>query len=235
MFSDAGPDVRWIGNEQGTAGDPNWSTVDPDTVPVPGLGGDAVVRQLQHGDAEGTVWRPGECDVSIRPGWFHHAAEDGRVRDGDDLVRLYFESVGRNSKLLLNVPATTAGLLHDVDVARLDAMHSSLTRLFEERVASIEFDVAEPDAQRSVEVSLEGAPAVAIAELRENIRNGQAVARYRLEGYDGAGWSVLARGTTIGHCKLDRLAPGSPRRVRLTVEDAIDWPVQVRLSLFAAT
>ena len=235
MFSDAGPDIRWIGNEQGTAGDPNWSTVDPDTVPVPGLGGDAVIRQLQHGDANGTVWRPGECDVSIRPGWFHHAAEDGRVRDVDDLVRLYFASVGRNAKLLLNVPATTAGLLHEVDVARLDAMHSSLTRLFEERVASMEFAINRPDAQHSVEISLERAPAIAIAELREDIRNGQAVARYRLEGYDDAGWSVLARGSTIGHCKLNRLAAVSPQRIRLTVEDAIDWPVQVRLRLYAAT
>jgi alpha-L-fucosidase len=157
------------------------------------------------------------------------------VRDVDDLVRLYFASVGHNSKLLLNVPATTAGLLHEVDVARLDAMHSSLTRLFEERVASMEFAINRPDAQHSVEISLERAPAIAIAELREDIRNGQAVARYRLEGYDDAGWSVLARGSTIGHCKLNRLAAVSPQRIRLTVEDAIDWPVQVRLRLYAAT
>jgi alpha-L-fucosidase len=58
MFSDAGPDVRWIGNERGVAGDTNWSTVDPAVVPVPGMSGDAVMRMLQEGDPSGTVWRP---------------------------------------------------------------------------------------------------------------------------------------------------------------------------------
>ena len=68
MFSDAGPDIRWIGNERGSAGDPNWSTVDPSIVTVPGVDGPEIIRSLQHGDRDGTVWRPGETDVSIRPG-----------------------------------------------------------------------------------------------------------------------------------------------------------------------
>ena len=90
IFSDAGPDVRWIGNERGVAGDPNWSTVNPATVPYPGASGDDVIAMLQHGDPHGTVWRPGEADVSIRPGWFWHPAEDAQVRSVDDLVELYF-------------------------------------------------------------------------------------------------------------------------------------------------
>ncbi|MDE3129012.1 MAG: alpha-L-fucosidase, partial [Gemmatimonadota bacterium] len=80
MFSDAGPDVRWCGNERGVAGDPNWSTVDPAVVAVPGQSGPLVTPELQHGDPNGTVWRPAEADVSIRPGWFYHPAENGRVR-----------------------------------------------------------------------------------------------------------------------------------------------------------
>src|SRR5690606_22636922 len=135
IFSDAGPDGRWIGNEQGVAGDPNWSTVDPATVPVPGMSGEEVMRQLQHGDRDGTVWRPGETDVSIRPGWFYHPAEDGRVRSVENLVDLFFTSVGRNSKLLLNVPPTRDGLLHETDVARLRALRERLDALFAEDLA----------------------------------------------------------------------------------------------------
>jgi alpha-L-fucosidase len=86
VFSDAGPDVRWMGNERGIAGDPNWSTVDPAVVTVPGMSGRAVTDMLQHGDPAGRAWRPGEADVSIRPGWFHHAAEDSRVKTVDQLV-----------------------------------------------------------------------------------------------------------------------------------------------------
>src|SRR4051794_9333800 len=121
MFSDVGPDVRWCGNENGTAGDPNWSTIDPNAVPYPGADVPKVGEILQHGDPAGSVWRPAEVDVSIRPGWFYHPAEDDRVRSVDNLLDLYFSSVGRNGKLLLNVPPTREGLLHPTDVARLTA------------------------------------------------------------------------------------------------------------------
>ncbi|MFM8910288.1 MAG: alpha-L-fucosidase, partial [Gemmatimonadota bacterium] len=130
IFSDAGPDVRWIGNERGVAGETNWSTVDPTIVPVPGMTGDEVMRSLTEGDRGGTVWRPGETDVSIRPGWFYHAKEDARVRTAEDLVDLYFTSVGRNSKLLLNVPPTAAGVLHPRDVESLRGMRAKLEALF---------------------------------------------------------------------------------------------------------
>src|ERR1043166_406092 len=95
MFSDAGPDVRWCGNERGIAGDPNWSTVDPSVVSAPGVSGPGVDAMLQHGDPKGTVWRPAEADVSIRKGWFYHPADDATVRSVDNLVELYLSSVGR--------------------------------------------------------------------------------------------------------------------------------------------
>src|SRR6476619_1573424 len=135
MFSDAGPDVRWCGNEKGTAGDPNWSTVDPSVVTFPGADGPGIVESLQHGDPMGTVWRPAEVDVSIRPGWFYHPAEDDRVRTVEDLEGLYFSSVGRNGKLLLNVPPTLEGVLHSTDVARLGQLRGRLASLFAQDVA----------------------------------------------------------------------------------------------------
>ena len=91
---------------------------------------------LQEGDPDGSVWRPGESDVSIRPGWFHHQAEDDQVRSVDNLVSLYLSSVGRNSKLLLNVPPTRDGLLHPSDVDRLAEFRSARDRLFGTPVAA---------------------------------------------------------------------------------------------------
>ena len=96
--------------------------------PSPGARGPGVGDMRQHGDPHGGVWRPGETDVSIRPGWFNHPAEDDKVKSVDDLVELYFTSVGRNSKLLLNVPPTRGGLLYATDVARLAAMRARLQR-----------------------------------------------------------------------------------------------------------
>jgi len=217
IFSDAGPDVRWIGNERGIAGDPNWSTVNPATVPYPGATGADVISMLQHGDPRGSVWRPGEADVSIRPGWFWHPAEDGQVKSVDALVDLYFSSVGRNSKLLLNVPPTRDGLIHPTDAARLAGMRERLDGIFAE------------DRYRAAAEGRE--VTVAIADLREEIANGQAVAAYRLEGRVNGAWRELSRGTTIGHRKLDRFAPTTVSGVRLRIGAAEGpaGPVAIRL------
>jgi alpha-L-fucosidase len=236
MFSDAGPDVRWIGNERGVAGDPNWSTVDPAAVPFPGAQGEGVLRALLHGDPLGTVWRPGESDVSIRPGWFYHPAEDGRVKAADELVDLFFTSVGRNSKLLLNVPPTREGLLAETDVSRLLTMRRRLDALFAENLAEGRSVAWRATGERTAtaEVDLGTTTSVGLADLREDIARGQVVARYRLDGSDGGPWRLLSRGTTIGYRKLDRFEPTPVRRVRLSIEEAVDPPRPVRIGLYAA-
>jgi alpha-L-fucosidase len=234
IFSDAGPDVRWIGNERGVAGDTNWSTMDPAAVPYPGADGPGVIAALQTGDPNGTVWRPGETDVSIRPGWFYHPAEDGRVKTVDQLVDLYFTSVGRNSKLLLNVPPTREGLLHATDVSRLAAMRARLTALFEHDLAEGRPAVARPmgDEERllHVEVDLGRVATVGVADLREDIRVGQVVSTYVLEGAINDDWRALSHGTTIGYRKLDRFPGVRVRRIRCAIAAVapIEGPVQFR-------
>ena len=236
IFSDAGPDVRWCGNERGIAGDPNWSAVDPSVVRFPGQSDDAVGDALQHGHPHGSVWRPAEVDVSIRPGWFYHPAQDSAVRTEEDLVQLYFTSVGRNAKLLLNVPPTRDGLLHETDAARLNGMHSRLDMM---RASHI--PVAQPSWRRTsartavAEWRLRRPAPPAVVRLGENITGGQRVARFTVEGHDGAGWRRIAAGTTIGYSKLERVTPGSAlTRVRLLVEDAAAPPEPVAIELFGA-
>jgi alpha-L-fucosidase len=224
MFSDAGPDVRWSGNEAGVAGDPNWSTVDPVRVTAPGVSGPGVADALQHGDRLGTVWRPAECDTSIRPGWFYHPAEDGRVKSVDRLFTIFTQSVGRNSKLLLNVPPTPAGLLHDTDVARLTGLRARLGSEFAEDLAG-----GRPLARRSVdgfvyvgEVTLTRPAPLAWLRLQEDISRGQSVAQYVVQGFDGREWVPLSVGTTIGYAKLDPVHETlAISRVRVSVTNAV--------------
>jgi alpha-L-fucosidase len=233
IFSDAGPDLRWIGNERGSAGETNWSMVDPALITRPGMSGDAVMRQLQEGDADGTVWRPGETDVSIRPGWFWRPAEDGSVRDADDLLGLYFSSVGRNSKLLLNVPPTTAGRLAEVDVAALAAMRSRLTDTFGDPVPGSALGWRATGA-RTGEALLEGiAPGrpLAVVDLREEISTGQRVARHVVECLTPSGWQVIAAGTTIGYRRLHRVASTAGSALRVRVE-TIDQPLPIAVRLY---
>jgi alpha-L-fucosidase len=236
MFSDAGPDVRWIGNERGVAGTTNWSTVDPRIVTVPGMTGDDVMRSLQDGDRDGTVWRPGETDVSIRPGWFHHPAEDSKVRTAADLVHLYFTSVGRNSKLLLNVPPGRDGLLHTSDVASLSGMRAKLTSMFATDVAANgrrSWTVTGPQSAIAT-VTFRAPDRIAIIDVREQIAEGQRVARYRIEGHDGSQWRELGAGTTIGYRRLTEIPATTLRAIRVTIEETLERPRTVGLRCYRA-
>ena len=131
IFSDAGPDIRWVGNEDGRAGETCWATLNrADFVP-----GEADPLRLNQGDRPGSHWVPAECDVSIRPGWFYHSAEDQRVKSPGELVNLYFDSVGRGGSLLLNLPPDRRGQVHPRDAAALAEFRQRLNRTFADNLA----------------------------------------------------------------------------------------------------
>jgi len=230
IFSDAGPDVRWIGNERGVAGETCWSTIRSSAVPYIGASGDDVITALQQGHADGDVWRPGETDVSIRPGWFYHPAEDANVRSVENLVDLFFTSVGRNSKLLLNVPPTRSGLFADTDVERLAGMRAALNAMHASRLPLV---AAAPRAitggwQRTY--TLRAPQLLSVIDLAEPIERGQQVKAWRVRA-DSADGPVLASGTTIGYRQLRRIAPTTAQRL-LVEYDVLDEPATVTLNAY---
>ena len=117
VFSDVGPDIRWCGNESGIAGSTNWNNLNIDDF-APGANGPST-DTLNAGNVNGKYWIPAECDVSIRPGWFYHKAEDDKVKTPEQLFQLYLKSVGRGANLLLNVPPDGNGLITSFDSAAL--------------------------------------------------------------------------------------------------------------------
>jgi alpha-L-fucosidase len=122
IFSDVGPDVRWVGNENGFAGETCWGMISPEGY---GRGATGPPQQmLNEGLEDGTHWIPPECDVSIRPGWFWHPEEDVKVKSVDELEAIWLASVGRGASLLLNVPANRRGLISDEDANRLRAFRA---------------------------------------------------------------------------------------------------------------
>jgi alpha-L-fucosidase len=234
IFSDAGPDVRWCGNERGVAGDPNWSTVDPSVVTYPGADGRGIIESLQHGDPRGTVWRPAEVDVSIRPGWFYHPADDAKVRSADNLFDLYCSSVGRNGKLLLNVPPTPEGLLHAADVAALEGFTRRLRAWTDSELAHRMRPLQSAFAENIWEFDFGEPVRVSAVRLEENIAMGQYVVRYTVYGaVNNTGqWQLLSRGATIGHAKIDRFDATTVRWIRVAYDDALPGYLPVRLSAY---
>ena len=158
------------------------------------------------------------------------------MRTVDRLIDLYFRSVGRNSKLLLNVPPTRDGVLHDTDVARLMAFADRRRTMFERDVSSGRRKRWRQTGATtaSLEVDLGKLRSFSIARIEEDIEKGQMVARYSLHG---AGvdrvFRELSRGTTIGYTKLDRVTAADVRHVRVDVEDAVAPTEPLRLKLFA--
>ena len=260
LFSDAGPDVRWVGNERGIAGEPAWSTLNSEDF-APGR---ADVDRLNRGDRPGTHWVPAECDVSIRPGWFYHAQEDSRVRSARDLVDLYYSSVGRGASLLLNLPPDRRGQIAEPDVVSLREFRRILDATFAKDFAhgarGIKVSAsnirgngdrrfsprnvidgkrdtywATDDQSKTPELILDLTREVTfnVVRLREYLPLGQRVEAFALDAWEEGTWQEFARGTSIGNCRLVRGKPVTTSKVRLRITQAPVCPAIAELALFA--
>jgi len=258
IFSDAGPDVRWVGNEGGVAGDPCWDTVNVhDFYP-----GDADGNRLNRGDRPGSDWVPAECDVSIRPGWFYHAKEDSRVKTPEELLKIYFESVGRGATMLLNIPPDQRGQIHDPDIASLVEFARRRDAIFAHdlaRQASVSASNVRGNARRyrpenvidgkrntywatddgvttaDVALAFPQPATVNVARIREYLPLGQRVDGYVLEQWQDGQWKEFDKGASIGNCRLVRGADVTTSKVRLRISQAAACPAISEFGLFYET
>lgn len=205
IFSDAGPDIRWVGNESGIAGETCWGTIDKSS-PKAAIGA-ADQDYLNVGDPSGPDWIPAECDVSIRPGWFWRESENAKVKTPEKLLELFEKSVGRGAALLLNVPPDNRGLIHERDVQVLKAFkllrskwEAGGTRFRLHEGPSIAGGVQEKQSTtRSFRLESRQALDCDRLILSENIaRNGQLVSSFRVGVPSGEGVKWIAKGSTIG-------------------------------------
>ena len=234
IFSDAGPDIRWVGNEKGFAGETFWSTISTERLVI----GASDPAYLNTGDPEGDTWIIGQCDVSIRPGWFYHAAEDHKVKSPQELVDIYYKSVGRNGVLLLNLPPDRRGLIHENDVKSLMEFRHIIDETFGGDLAAGASPVNRTEGVPSPEAVLELPGQVTFDRilLREPIGQGQRIGRFRVEAWnEGDGWSEIARGTTIGYKRILRIPPVTTRKLRVVVEEAIHPPSVSGIGLYKSS
>jgi alpha-L-fucosidase len=248
-FDPLGADIRWVGNENGIAGDPCWPTM-PDHPYVQSEGNSGV--------RGAPLWWPAEADVSIRPGWFYHADEDAHVKTPRDLLDIFDKSVGRGTNWNLNIPPDRRGRIADPDLASLasfgDAMRATFARdLASGAVASASavrgpgFAAANvldgddtrygstPDGDTTPELTLDLAPGTRfdLIRLREYLPLGVRVTRFAVDAQIDGTWRTLAEHEAIGAQRLIRLpAPIAPRRLRLRILEAPVCPAISEIALF---
>lgn len=210
-----GDDVRWVGNEKGLGRDTEWSA----TALVPGgyeradaenkrLGlfpkaADLGSRELLA-NARELFWYPSEVDVSIRPGWFYHEYEDGKVKTLAQLVDIYYNSVGRNSVLLLNVPPDKRGLIHATDVERMRLLNEYLQRNFANNLVKDGSRERTVEAGKSVTCDFAKPADVNTVVVCENIAKGQRVEEFAVSVMCDGKWKEVATGTTVGYKRIVR-------------------------------
>ncbi|WP_374043881.1 alpha-L-fucosidase [uncultured Mediterranea sp.] len=226
-----GDDVRWVGNERGLGRETEWSA----TVLTPGIyarsaennsrldinsqAKDLGSREMLENATE-LFWYPSEVDVSIRPGWFWHENENGKVKSLKHLADIYFQSVGYNSVLLLNIPPDRRGHINEADVARLKEFAAYRQQVFaDNRVQKGQkmWDAASGDQR---EYELKSSSKINVVLLQEDIARGQRVESFRVEARVGGQWQLLGEGTTVGYKRMLRFPTIEAEALRITIGSA---------------
>lgn len=242
IWSDAGPDARWVGNEHGFAYKTTWSPLLKDSI----YGGmPEYSKKYAMGQENGTHWIPAEADVSIRPNWYYHKSEDNKVKTLKELLDIYYNSVGRNSTLLLNLPVDRRGLIHENDEKQLKKLTLQLKEDFAHNLAlnaknsatnvrGNSFDYKSDNAldgnketywatddeitNASITIDFEKPTTFNRFLVQEYIQLGQRVKQFSLEAEVDGKWVTLDIQTTIGYKRILRLKDVEATKVRLNIK-----------------
>jgi alpha-L-fucosidase len=261
-----GPDVRWVGTESGYGRTTEWSAVPVATqaqesiasssqkevsfVPKDMTGEDLGSRSKIE-SAKSLVWYPAEIDVSIRPGWFYHTAEDAKVKTPEKLLDIYYSSVGRNGVLLLNIPPNKRGLISDYDIKNLqewkriidgtfiynvlkksvEASNKTIKALLDGNDATY-WTTQKKDTSGTISFKFTTPQSFDVIALQENIRIGQRIEKFILEYKDGASWKTATEGTTVGYKRLIKFPAVTTDEVRLRIESSRLNPTIAEFGLY---
>jgi len=264
-----GPDVRWVGTETGYGREQEWSVVPANNLnqqaiaensqqavafkPEGNMMGDDLGSRNKIVGAKGLVWYPAETDVSIRPGWFYHSAEDDKVKTPEKLLDIYYNSVGRNGVLLLNIPPDKNGLIHPNDAKNLKAWKQLRDEIFANNLAKgatiksangrnakhlldgqykTYWTTKGADTTATIELDLKSAKTFDVLLLQENILVGQRIEKFLFEYFENGKWKKAAEGTTVGYKRLLRFDPITASKVRLRILSSRLNPTLAEVGLY---
>ena len=225
-----GDDVRWVGNEKGLGRETEWSA----TVLTPGIYARSEENNKRLGvfskaedlgsramleKATELFWYPSEVDVSIRPGWFYHAEEDGKVKSLKHLSDIYFQSVGYNSVLLLNIPPDRRGLIHEADIKRLKEFADYRQQTFADNRVKNGRKYWSTTSGGEAVYALKSKSEINLVMLQEDITKGQRVEAFTVEALTDNGWKEVGKGTTIGYKRMLRFPAVNANKLRVRIDE----------------
>ena len=259
IFSDIGPGTRWVGNEEGYAGDPCWHRFTPKGRDgnKPGIG-ESLYWEAENGHREGEFWIPAEVDVSIRPGWFHHESENDRVKSPERLVEIYYHSLGRGANLILNIPPDRRGLIHENDLKSLDGFQKIINATFSTDLAQASkisasnvrdnsryyspanlldndqesfWSTDDGVTNANVVVEFPKTTEFNVVNLREYLSLGQRIWGWALDKWENGEWKEFAKGESIGNRRLWKGGLQTTKKIRIRITEAPVCPILTQVSV----
>ncbi|XP_042493749.1 alpha-L-fucosidase 1 [Macadamia integrifolia] len=256
IFSDAGPDTRWIGDEAGVAGSTCWSLFNRSSAKI----GDTDPQYSRGGDPYGHDWVPAECDVSIRSGWFWHASE--HPKSAITLLDIYYNSVGRNCLFLLNVPPNSSGLISEEDIQVLEEFTKIRQTIFSHNLAKnailtassqrggksdSRFDPihvleegiftywAPEEYQSDWAINLDFGEALSfnVLQVQEPIHMGQRIIDFHIDIHTKEDeWKTVISGTTVGYRRVLRFLTVKSQYLRIVFDKSRADPLISFLGIY---
>ena len=208
--------IRWVGNEDGIAPNPNWYMVNKKDL-------DTGISTALHSDVNGDCYAPVEVDVPMLKNNAHKRFwapnTDHLLLSVEQLMNLYYKSVGRGAVLLLNSTPDTTGLIPVSHVKRYAEFGKEIKKRFAHPIKKTSGNTQE------LILDLGKPTVVNHCILQEQLEKGQRVTSYTIEGLDKDDkWILLSKGTSIGNKKIDYFPNVSVSQVRLRIQSSKSIP-----------
>ena len=215
VFGSPAMTIRWVGNEQGVAPYPAWNACKT-----------SVTHGTEQAHPDGPYWLPIECDARIRASWMFQEDNVHTLKSVDELMDMYDKSVGRGAVLLLNNTPDTTGRIPEADAARSAQFGAEIRRRFAQSIAET------AGKGPLVELELEAPATIDHVILMEDIRFGERVRQYPVEGWSQGAWHALCTGSAIGHKRIHRFPAAQVDKLRLRILESVAPPLIRKLAVY---
>ncbi|MCX6575047.1 MAG: alpha-L-fucosidase [Candidatus Aminicenantes bacterium] len=211
--------IRWVGNEDGIAPYPAWNS-------LPLAAAKSGVATAAESRPDGDAWMPLECDARFRNTWFWNTKNANTLKSVDQLMDMYYKSVGRGAVLLLNHTPDPTGLIPEADAKRAAEFGAEVQRRFGK-------STAETSGQgETIELDLGKARIVDHIITMEDIRQGERVRAYTIEALTDGVWREIVKGTAVGHKKIDRFTPVKTSKIWFRTLSSAGAPIIRKLAVY---
>ena len=220
--------IRWIGNEDGRAVYPNWSTANATT-------SSDGIEEIKEGTGapDGIIWCPAEADFPNRKksawqgGWLWRADQEEHIFSADELVDRYYTSVGSNANMLVGMVIDTAGLFPEADKRQFELAGKEIRRLFDRPIAETS------GKGKTVHLKTGKQPVtVNRVVIQEDIANGERIRKYTVEAKVDGKWLPLCVGESVGYKRIQQFDPVTTTEMRLRVDESAAVPMVKRLAVY---